>query len=251
MHSSYESNELLNQYLLFHYGTREQLFPYELPFDVDAILEFPVRCVWDGLDFNNLKSRERALDLGCAVGRSSFELSQNFDSVYGIDYSKNFISAAEHLKNYQNHPLELLLEGHKTLSVNVNLPPNVNPNRVNFSVGNAESLSEELGVFDSVLACNLICRLRNPINLLNRFSNLVRPGGQLFITTPFTWLEQFTPPDNWLNMNAKDSFSGLRSVLEDNGHFSLVKSWNMPFLIREHSRKFQFSMAHASRWVRL
>ena len=252
MYSSYESNELLNQYLLFHYGTKEQLFPYkESLFKEDALLEFPARCVWDGLDFDDLKSRERALDLGCAVGRSSFELSKTFKSVHGIDYSKTFINAAEYLRTHQNHPLKLLLEGHKSLSLNVNLPPKVIPDRIKFSVGNAEALTSELGAFDCVIACNLICRLQNPMILLNKFPDLVKPGGQLFITTPFTWLESYTPHDKWLNANAKDSFSGLRSALEDNGHFLLVKSWNMPFLIREHSRKFQFSMAQASRWVRL
>ena len=39
---------------------------------------------------------------------------------------------------------------------------------------------------------------------------LLRPNGQLFMTTPFTWLESFTPKEHWLGTNAEDSFSGLR-----------------------------------------
>jgi 2-polyprenyl-3-methyl-5-hydroxy-6-metoxy-1,4-benzoquinol methylase len=36
----------------------------------------------------------RALDLGCAVGRSSFELTRYFDRVVGLDYSARFIQVA-------------------------------------------------------------------------------------------------------------------------------------------------------------
>ena len=71
------------------------------------------------------------------------------------------------------------------------------------------------------------------------------------MTTPFTWLESFTPKEHWLGANAEDSFSGLREVLEGQRGFKLLKSWDMPFLIREHARKFQFSIAQASRWVRV
>jgi len=33
----------------------------------------------------------RALDLGCAVGRSSFELAREYQEVVGIDISQTFI----------------------------------------------------------------------------------------------------------------------------------------------------------------
>jgi len=34
---------------------------------------------------------QRALDIGCGVGRATFELARVFDEVVGIDYSKSFI----------------------------------------------------------------------------------------------------------------------------------------------------------------
>lgn len=48
---------------------------------------------------------------------------------------------------------------------------------------------------------NLICRLKNPMDCLNRlFGNnaLVKKGGYLVLTTPFSWLEEFTPKSNWI-----------------------------------------------------
>lgn len=249
MHTLYESDDLLNQYLLFHYASKERLFPYNFP--ISEALDFSKRCVWEGIDFDLLPNKARALDLGCSVGRSAFEMTQMFDSVVGIDYSEAFIDAAKILKNTGRHAVDRLVSGHQSISEEVVLEPDVQWDRVSFEVGNAENLREDLGDFDCVLACNLICRLSNPKALLDRLSSLVRPNGQLFMTTPFTWLESFTPKDRWLGANAEDSFSGLREALEGQGGFKLLKSWDMPFLIREHSRKFQFSIAQASRWVRI
>ena len=43
-------------------------------------------------------SQCRALDLGCAVGRASFELARYFEDVVGVDYSQAFVDTANELK---------------------------------------------------------------------------------------------------------------------------------------------------------
>ena len=68
---SYESDELLSEYLLMHYGTDEQLMPWG--FGPKDAVGFPVRTV----EYFPTRKCDRALDLGCAVGRSSFELSKS------------------------------------------------------------------------------------------------------------------------------------------------------------------------------
>ena len=128
------------------------------------------------------------------------------------------------------------------------MDPSIDRGRVTLEQGDAQSIRGEIGQFDAVIACNLICRLPEPMRLLNRFTELIKPGGQLFITTPFTWLEAYTPSDNWLGDGARDSFAGLTDALSP--AFSLERRWDMPFLIREHARKFQYSIAQASCWVR-
>ena len=44
----YESDVLLQQYLIFHYGSAEEQFPYAFG-GADA-LDFPKRCVSEGID---------------------------------------------------------------------------------------------------------------------------------------------------------------------------------------------------------
>lgn len=243
----YESDELLQQYLVFHYASAEEQFPYDFG-GADA-LDFPKRCALDGPDFESLASDARALDLGCAVGRSSFELARHCAEVVGIDYSQAFIDAANRMKADGVHSATRLDEGSATTELDLRLDAGIDRSRVSFEPGDAQCLCEDIGQFDLVIACNLICRLPEPMRLLERLPQLLKPRGQLVITTPFTWLEEYTPSKNWLGDGAQDSFAGLRTVLEPK--FALNAQWNMPFLIREHARKFQYSIAQASRWVRI
>lgn len=242
----YETNKLLQQYLIFHYASGAEQFPYSFG-GADA-LSFPERCVSEGVDRSLIPDITRALDLGCSVGRSSFELARFCNEVIGIDYSQAFIDAANRLKKSGAHPAKRLNEGSATTSLQLTVSPAINRSRVCFEQGDAQNIRSDIGKFDVVIACNLICRLSEPMKLLRRLPDLVSPGGQLFITTPFTWLEEYTPADSWLGDGARDSFEGLRAVLEP--QFLFVKKWDMPFLIREHARKFQYSIAQASRWIR-
>lgn len=246
MGNPYESDELLQQYLVFHYGTEDQQFPYG--FGASDALGFPQRCAHEGPDWGQTKSGGRALDLGCAVGRSTFELARFCDEVVGIDYSQAFIDAANRIKKTGAHKATRLDEGSATTEIALEVDSAIDRSRVSFEQGDAQSIREDIGDFDLVIACNLICRLPEPMRLLNRLSDLVRPQGQLFITTPFTWLEEYTPGENWLGDGAQDSFAGLTEALTPS--FELDARWDMPFLIREHARKFQYSIAQASRWVR-
>jgi len=65
--------------------------------------------------------------------------------------------------------------------------------RLSFYQGDACNLPSDLGQFGCVLAANLVCRLPNPYQFLDRLPSLVAPGGTLVITSPYSWLEEFTP----------------------------------------------------------
>ena len=242
----YETDTLLQQYLVFHYANEAEQFPYG--FGASDALNFPIRCVTEGLELESIKPEARALDLGCAVGGSSFELARHCASVVGIDYSAAFIAAAKEMQNSGKISATRLDEGDSHTQLELMLDPSIDRRKLSFETGDAQNLRDDLGQFDVVLACNLICRLPEPLRLLERLPKLVSPGGQLFLTTPFTWLEAYTPRENWLGQDSKDSFAGLKNELEP--MFALEQVWDMPFLIREHARKFQYSIAQASRWRR-
>ena len=53
----------------------------------------------------------RAFDIGCAVGRSTFELARGFDEVIGLDYSKAFIAKCQELKMTGQANYSVTVEG--------------------------------------------------------------------------------------------------------------------------------------------
>ena len=211
MSGIYETPALLDQYLLFHYGSAADTMPAGLaPLDP---LPFPVRTVVENVPARRF---QRALDLGCAVGRSTFELSALADEVIGLDFSHAFIDAARRLQRGEILPYLRHEEGFLTTALNACRPGHGHPERITFVQGDAMDLPSEWGGLDLVHAANLLCRLPEPTRLLTRLPSLVAPGGVLILTTPCTWLGEFTRPDRWPSGTTLD---WLKEHL--NGSFSL------------------------------
>ncbi len=249
--SNYESPRVLAEYLLFHYGAPEQILPF--PFGPRDACEFPVRCVTQCLDFSRLPPDGRALDLGCAVGRSTFELARHATQVIGIDRSQAFIEAAQHLQATGLCHYTYTEEGELQLPGVARVPPDVDRSRVSFECGDAQRLRPGLGQFQVLLMANLLDRLENPASCLEQLPDLLTPGAQLVITSPYTWLEEFTPRRNWLGgfetgAERVTTFESLQKLLAP--AFALERRLDLPFLLREHARKFQWGVADATLWIR-
>jgi putative 4-mercaptohistidine N1-methyltranferase len=237
--------------LLFHYGEDGEVLPWS--FGPVEALRYPVRCVRDCFDPSSVPAQSRALDLGCAVGRSSFELARFYPEVIGIDFSRRFVAAAAELRERRQLPYVRCDEGELSTPLLARVPAEIEASRVRFEQGDAMDLRADLGAFDAVLLANLIDRLREPGRCLGRLPALVKPGGQLVIASPYTWLEEFTPRENWLGGFKRDGQAvstreALQTLLASDFDFMEVKQ--LPFLIREHQRKFQWSVAEATIWRR-
>lgn len=245
--SAYESDELLNQYLFFHYGSPADQLPWK---DGPAqALGFAQRCVREGVDLERLPGRAAALDVGCAVGGATFELSRHFAHCVGIDYSHAFVAAARQLQTSGEMEVEVVETGTRKSRHRIARPEGT-IGSLQFEQGDAHALRPDLGVFEVVLAANLLCRLARPALFIERLAGLVSTGGQLIITTPNTWLESFTARDYWIGATPEtgEPLEALEALLRP--AFRLDRVWDMPFLIREHARKYQWSVAQASRWIR-
>jgi putative 4-mercaptohistidine N1-methyltranferase len=247
----YETDRAVAEYLLFHYGEPKELLPPG--FDLPSVLNFPARCVNECLDAGCVPPRARALDLGCAVGRATFELARHCAEVLGIDYSERFITIAGHLRKNGSFLFGRIEEGDLTSPCQAVVPGGIDRERVRFEHGDATNLSPELRDFDVVLLGNLIDRLSEPRLCLDRLPILLKSGGQLIITSPYTWMPEHTPRKNWLGGFQKRgqryrSFDKLKEILAPS--FELQQRKDLPFLIREHARKFQLCVAEASTWLR-
>jgi len=253
----YETAALLREYLDLHFAPALEAYPW--PGAPEGALEFPARCARLAIESAGRVglSTRRALDLGCSVGRASFELARAFDEVTGIDLSESFVAAARALATEGRLGYERREEGEMLSPATAIVDPTIERDRVRFAVGDACALDDSLRGYDLVLAANLLCRVPRPAALLARFSDgeraLVRPGGLLVLTSPYTWLESFTPREEWIGGKAEDgaplaSKDALARALRP--AFSLVREEELPLLIREHRRKFQLIVSHATVWRR-
>lgn len=258
----YETDELIDQYLGMHYGqdststTVAPIFPHlNSP---DHALLFPQR-VARLLKTLSPPSARRVLDVGCAVGGSAFELATSFDEVVAFDFSSGFIETAQRMQTEHSLPYRIRSEGELFEEAVAVLPSTVDATargRVAFHVGDACKLVEDaktLGTFDGVMLANLLCRLPEPLKCLDGLQKIVNPGGVVVFATPFSWLEDFTEKDRWIGgyTNPGGEVVASKDVLlkemESRG-FVKIHEEQMPFLIREHQRKYQYVVSEATGW---
>ncbi|MDO8291081.1 MAG: putative 4-mercaptohistidine N1-methyltransferase, partial [Parvibaculum sp.] len=252
----YETDALLNQYMLFHWGSEVE----QRDAQISARVGHPQvkMFVQATVDLVNqfAKNTGRVLDLGCAVGRASFELARSFDEVIGLDYSQSFVDAANRLKsqgelNYVRHD-----SGRFNTALRAKVDENISRERIQFVRGDASDLhSRELQRttnmkgFDAALLSNLLCRLPDPAACLRQFTeddSLLNKGGILVLVSPNSWMDQYTAPDKFIDGATNEM--ALAKLAELLPGFDLVHEDDLPFMIREHRRKYEYIVSQVSVW---
>ena len=240
----YETKEMLDRYMLMHFGSYKEIFDDSLKgFNFPEVVNLPVKCA--EIIKKYASNFDSALDLGSAVGGASFQMAKIFENVVGIDYSPEFIKAAEALRSNGELQYQAQISGNqlKKLIAKVDISNNW---KIRFEQGDAMALPLNLKNFDCVLMSNLLCRLNNPEACLKRLSGangLVKKGGILMITTPFSWFESCTPKASWI--------TDLQQLKQHLPNFQLMHTEELPFVIREHQRKFEYIITLASVWKRV
>ncbi|KAG7344220.1 methyltransferase domain containing protein [Nitzschia inconspicua] len=296
----YETTSSLNQYLMLHFpfsGSGDGIpFIYPHANAPKHGLTFPRRVAEAMLDLYikvnpESTSFSRALDIGCAVGGTSFELAQHFERADAFDNSENFIRVANQMKNMEPVSFQIPMEGDISETVVCQHDPDIDKkitDRVKFFVGDACRMPEMMkpsangaepllksNSYDGIVLANLLCRLPDPISCLEALPRLLLDHGVILIATPFTWLEEFTPRDKWLggyygetagaplasdNDDEKGTFhpkkrrknecwssDGLQKEMERLGFVNVSRA-EMPLVIREHQRKYQYIISEVTGW---
>ncbi|MHB8121679.1 MAG: 5-histidylcysteine sulfoxide synthase [Desulfuromonadaceae bacterium] len=241
----YESDALSAQYCDAHYGPEHF-----------GVANFPATCAKICLELMQGRAMGNALDLGCALGRSSFELARGgFEQVTGLDFSTRFFRLAARMQEDGYLRYALPEEGeivsfHEVALAALGL--DTTRNRAQFYQGDACNLPEKFSGYDLVLAANLIDRLYSPRKFLTTIHERINPGGLLVLTSPYTWLEEYTKKEEWLGgyRTAGEpvwSSDGLKAVLKDTFEMR-GEPRDIPFVIRETKRKFQHTVAELTVW---
>ena len=238
----YESDALISQYCEFQYG--------DTHFGVE---NFAIKTAKIASSFAT--KRTKALDLGCATGRATFELAREFESVEGIDFSVRFVQVGAKLKEEGYVAFSSREEGDLFVNKKVTLEELGYKNltdKVSFWQGDACNLKPNFQKYDLIMATNLIDRLYNPKLFLEDIAHRINKEGVLVITSPYTWQESSTKKELWLGGYVDSEGHEVKTLqrLKDElgGEFELLHVEDVEFVIKETPRKYQHTISELSVW---
>jgi 5-histidylcysteine sulfoxide synthase/putative 4-mercaptohistidine N1-methyltranferase len=217
-----------------------------------GVQNFKKKCTEIALKF--AKNRGCALDIGCALGRGTFELARAFDKVVGVDYTARFIQNAQKMKEDKKLNFWVKSQGELKRFYEVRLSDfdlEQYAQKTEFWQGDACNLKPVFKGYDLVFATNLIDRLYDPKKFLADIGHRINGGGILLLATPYSWDEAYTPRQNWLGGFKKDGenwtgFDAIEAMLREN--FELLHTQDVEFVIQESDRKFQHGISEVSVW---
>lgn len=95
--------------------------------------------------------------------------------------------------------------------------------------------------------------MARPRAFLSTIHERLQPGGLLILTSPYTWLEEYTAKAEWIGGFERDgravtTLDGLHAILD--AQFRLLDRRDVPFVLRETARKYQHSLAEMTVWER-
>lgn len=140
-----------------------------------------------------------ALDVGCAVGRLSLELSKTHERVIGVDTSTAFVAKAREIVRHKNLDFELVIEGNLTERRHVSIDNTWHFENVDFLVADALALPFAKEAFSGVAAINILEKVPDPVKHLREVNRVLdRRQSTFLFSDPFSWDPAFSPPERWL-----------------------------------------------------
>jgi 5-histidylcysteine sulfoxide synthase/putative 4-mercaptohistidine N1-methyltranferase len=214
---------------------------------------YAVSCVNACLNHFDQPQSCRVLDLGCSVGRSSFELATHFSHVDAIDFTARLIQHAFGLQEQGESRYTIKAEGEIMAFKDINItdhPYNDVKHKVNFSQGDACNLKPRYSGYDLILCNNLLEQMYNPELFLTTIDQRLNAQGYLVLTSCYDWPDE-SANSKWLGgvkVNGENftSLDGLKQLLDD--RFELIETRDIPFVLKRSARQYQLNNSEMSVW---
>lgn len=150
-----------------------------------------------------------ALDVGCAVGRLSFELAKTHRRVIGVDTSYQFILEARQILSRRRLDFDMIIEGTLTEPCGCALAEELDLGGVDFIVADALALPFRSRKFATVAAINILEKVPDPLLHLKEINRMLSVEDATFLfSDPFSWDPAVSPPETWLSGNGNGSGNG-------------------------------------------
>lgn len=198
------------------------------------------------------------LDMGCATGRTAFELARITDGlVLGMDMNFAMLKLARRVLCcgevvYPRRRVGLI---HDQRRFKADLK---GAERLDFWIADAMAPPFARGTFATVTALNMLDCVTSPLTVLDRAQHVLMRGGKLILASPHDWSTRATPVEAWIgghsgradeNQGASEPL--LRDLLTPGNHAQSVpglrligEDADVPWHIRLHDRSTVAYSAH-------
>jgi SAM-dependent methyltransferase/uncharacterized protein YbaR (Trm112 family) len=198
------------------------------------------------------------LDVGCSVGRATFELAARSDDlVLGVDLNLAMLAIARRvaLTGRVAHALRRLGIVYDQRSFDVDLG---HRDRVDFWACDAMALPFADASLDGVVSFNVADCIASPLTHLIEIGRVLRPGAEVALTTPYDWSENVTAIESWIGGHSQrgpskgEGTTEMRRVLSDRmpagadaGLRLVAEREAVPWHVYVHARATMHYQVHA------
>jgi SAM-dependent methyltransferase/uncharacterized protein YbaR (Trm112 family) len=242
----YSDRSMMGTYLSAHYDNVWETLPDKHPLRAIVRDHQPRDFYTAALESlaPHLDATQRALDVGCSVGRGVYELARRCGLTYGVEpaYGPAFF-ARRVLRRFPT-PLEsywLKWDG----DVRQRRPlSDWRRDDVEILVASGDNLPFPANTFDALCSWNVIDRVPHPAKLLAEQERVLRPGGVFSTTDPYSWTTSYTPRKRWIGgQDGVRSADALRQRLGQTFDV-LEESAYIPWFFWNYERSFQLYFSH-------
>ena len=236
---------LISSYMDLHYGTFESSkIGYSLGVDPGQFWKKIIGITKP----NTGETYRRSLDLGCSVGRYTFELARFSELAIGMDLKFNIVSQAAMFHRTKKISYEQRKHGRCFEEIETVYSP---PQNVLFLVADALDPPFRAETFDLVAALNLIDNVKLPLVLMGQMDALLKQGGTFILGAPYEWQNDICEPEEWLETGDMDSPEMIQRILENKlfpqmgiTYEILQDIFDIPWLMRHHKRHWSMFLVH-------
>lgn len=243
----------LSTYTFDHYGDLDPAEPKDSPVLPGSVLELLKR------GFSHIDERVNgpAIDLGCAVGRTSFELAKSVDDlILGVDLNFAMLKTAAAILHqgrvtYPRRRVGMVFDKREFAA------PLESASKVDFWACDGTSLPFADESFSLAASLNVVDCVQSPYDHLKEVGRILKPNGGAIVSAPYDWNVNATPVEAWLGGHSQRSETQgaseitLRSLLAGGEHpyaiqeLELVsESEAVPWNLRLHDRSFMNYLVH-------
>jgi SAM-dependent methyltransferase/uncharacterized protein YbaR (Trm112 family) len=131
---------------------------------------------------------DQAVELGCSTGRIVAELAQRADHVVGVDLHVGSLRRARRLLDGETLTYNRRVSGRTYTTATVTAGDRaMTAARRALVCGDALDPPLVPGIYDRVVALNLLDAVRHPSLLLSVMDGLCSHGGEVILTSPYAW----------------------------------------------------------------